>query len=131
MAQNAAIVINNGALTPVAKTFNMEVPGIPSGHYTWAEKSSGIYNQFRRLWTQVSVASAQRLTNRLDFGVTVPLVRTVNSVPAVTGTIRITTQAVYPADATQDEINDSFAFHSNGMANSLIKGQMRDLDFIS
>lgn len=131
MANNAPIVIKNGAASPVDVTFSMEVPGMPAGHYTWADKASGIYNQFRRLWTKVSVASAKRLTNRLDFGVSVPLVRTINSVPTVAGVIRISTDAVYPADATQAEINDAYAFHQNGLNAALIKGQMRDLDFIS
>lgn len=131
MAANTAITINDGAGTPAAKTFAMEVPGMPSGYYTWAEKSSGIFSQFRRLWTKVSVASANRLTNRLDFGVIVPVVRSVNSVPTVTGNIRFTLQEVIPTDATQAEINDAWAFLYNGYNHALIKGQSRDLDFIS
>lgn len=129
MAANAAITINDGAAA--AKTFNMEVPGQPAGYYTWAEKSSGIFSQFRRLWTKVSVATANRLTNRLDFGVIIPVVRTVNSVPTVTGNIRFTIQQVIPTDATQAEINDARAFLYNGYNHALILGQMRDLDFIS
>lgn len=132
MAQNAPIVLNNGAATPVAKTFAMETPGQPAGYYTWAEKTAAIFNQFPRLWTKVSIASAKRLTNRLDFGTTLPVVRTVNTVPTVVGTIRLTTNAVYPVDATQAEINDAYAYHSNGLnVSALLKGQLRDLDFIS
>lgn len=129
MGQNAAIVLADSAAAN--KTFAMEVPGNPAGYYSWAEKTSAIYSQFIRIWTKVSTASAQRKTNRLDFGVVKPVVRTVNSVATVTDNIRITVSAVYPADATQTEINDAYAFAKNGMAHALIQGQMRDLDFIS
>jgi hypothetical protein len=109
----------------------MEVDGDPAGYQSWAEKTAAVYSQYIRAFTRMSVATAKRLTNRSEFGIQNPVVRTVNSVPTVVGTIRITTTMVAPVDATQTEINDSWAFHKNGLANSLVQGQMRDGDYIS
>lgn len=129
MAANANIVVNNNAA--VAKTFVMEQTGQTPGYRSWAEKSLGVFSQFPRLFTKVSMASANRTTNRQDFGTTVPVVRPVNSVSTVIGNIRIVTQLVAPVDATDTEVKDAFSFHRNGLSNALIQGQMRDGDFIS
>lgn len=129
MSANASLVVNNHAA--VAKTFTVEDPGLNSGNKTWAEKTAGVHSQYTRLSLKTSLGSAKRATNRQDFATDLPLIRTVNSVPTVIGHIRIITQVIDPVDATQSEINDAFAFHFNGLDSTLIKGQIRDRDFIA
>lgn len=129
MSANANIVVNNFAA--VAKTFVMEQTGQTPGYRSWAEKTLGVFAQYSRLWTKVSVATAARTTNRQDFGTVLPVVRTVSGVATTVGSIRVTTQMVAPVDATEAEVKDAFSFHRNGLSNALIQGQMRDGDYIS
>lgn len=127
MSQNANIVINNDAA--VAKTFT---PVLVTGEgVTWEDLTAATVAQRNRLVTRPGRYTKTRPTNKPFFGVELPVVRTINTVATVVGTIRINAEAIYPIDATATEIKDAYAFFKNGLVNALIQGQTRDSDYVT
>lgn len=123
--QNANVVINNDAA--VAKTFT---PVVVSGENVIFEDLTASTVQSRnRIVTRPGRFTRTRPTNKPFIGVEIPVVRSINGVNTVVGTIRINGEAVYPIDATSSEIKDAFAFFYNGMNHSLLKAQFRDMDY--
>lgn len=131
MGQNAALTLNNGAATPVAKTFSIEQAGYPNGQFSWADMTSGIFNQLPRVKLKYSPASAARATIRHDFETVVPVVRSVNSVLTTVGNNRVITQVVIDPTSTEAERADLHAFHKNAWDNALVKNQIVKYDAIS
>lgn len=123
--QNAAVVINNDAA--VAKTFT---PVIVSGEtVVWEDLTAATVQQRNRLVTRPGRYTKTRNTDKPSFAVELPVVRSINTVNTVIGTIRINGDAIYPIDATLTECKDAFAFFVNGLANAIIKAQFRDRDY--
>jgi hypothetical protein len=125
MMQNANVVLNNDAA--VAKTFT---PVVVSGETViWEDLTAATVQQRNRLVTRPGRYTKTRPTNKPFFGVELPVVRSINGVNTVVGTIRFNMEAIYPIDATTSEIQDAYAFAQNGMANAILKAQLRDLDY--
>lgn len=123
--QNANVVINNDAA--VAKTFT---PVLVSGETVLFEDlTASTVAQRNRLVTRPGRFTRNRPTNKPFYGVETPVVRSINGVSTVVGTIRINGEAIYPIDATTSEIKDAYAFFLNGLGNSLLKAQFRDMDY--
>lgn len=123
--QNANVVINNDAA--VAKTFT---PVVVSGETViFEDLTATTVAQRNRLVTRPGRYTKNRNTNRPSLAVECPVVRSINGVNTVVGTIRINGEAIYPIDATTAEIKDSYAFFVNATANALIKAQFRDMDY--
>lgn len=127
MAQNANIVINNDAA--VAKTFTPVL--VSSEGVTWEDLTAATVAMRNRLVTRPGRYTKTRPTNKPFFGVELPVIRSINTVNTVVGTIRINCEAIYPIDATSTEIRDAYAFLKNGLANALIQGQTRDSDYVT
>jgi len=123
--QNANVVINNDAAA--AKTFTPVV--VSSDTVIFEDLTASTVAQRNRLVTRPGRYTKTRATNKPSFGVELPVVRSINGVSTVVGTIRINGDAIYPIDATSTEIKDAYAFFVNGCANALIKAQFRDLDY--
>lgn len=123
--QNAALSINNDAA--VAKTFT---PVVVSGETViFEDLSASTVSQRNRIVTRPGRFTKTRPTNKPFMGVEVPVVRSINGVPTVVGTIRINGEAIYPTDATSAEIKDAYAFFFNAGANTVIRAQLRDSDY--
>jgi hypothetical protein len=123
--QNANVVINNDAA--VAKTFT---PVVVSGETViWEDLTAATVQQRNRLVTRPGRFTKTRLTDKPSYSVELPVVRSINTVNTVVGTIRINGDAIYPVDATATEVKDAFAFFVNGLANTIIKAQFRDRDY--
>jgi hypothetical protein len=123
--QNTTVVINNDAA--VAKTFTPVV--VSSETVIFEDLTASTVAQRNRLVTRPGRYTRTRPTNKPSFGVELPVVRSINGVSTVVGTIRINGDAIYPTDATSTEIKDAWAFFYNGLNNALIKAQFRDLDY--
>jgi hypothetical protein len=85
--------------------------------------------QRNRLVTRPGRYTKTRLTDKPFFGVETPVVRSINGVNTVVGTIRILADAIYPIDATATECKDAFAYFKNGLANAILVAQFRDRDY--
>jgi hypothetical protein len=123
--QNANVVVNNDAA--VAKTFTPVIVG--SEQVVFEDLTASTVSQRNRFVTRPGRYTKTRPTNKPMFGVEIPVVRSINGVSTVVGTIRINADAIYPIDATTSEIKDAYAFFYNGLNNAIIKAQLRDLDY--
>lgn len=123
--QNAALVINNASA--VAKTFTPVIVG--SEQVVYEDLTATTVAMRNRLVTRPGRYTKTRPTNKPVFNVEYPVVRAINGVSTVVGTIRFNMEAIYPIDATTSEIQDAYAFAQNGMANAILKAQLRDLDY--
>lgn len=123
--QNAALTINNAAA--VAKTFT---PVVVSGETViFEDLTASTVAQRNRIVTKPGRYTRNRPTNKPSVAVELPVVRSINGVSTVVGTIRINGDAIYPIDATSAEIQDAYAFFQNGLANAILKAQFRDMDY--
>lgn len=82
MAQiTGPITINNGAATPVAKTFGPERVSPELSSFT--ERSSGVSAGFTRLSVAFSPATTARPTNHVKVDMALPVLQIVNGVSSV------------------------------------------------
>lgn len=121
-----ALTINNGAATPVAKSFAPERVAPESSIFT--ERSAAVSAGFTKLGIGFSAASSKRPTNRVDYSVDFPVLQTVNGVSTVAYKGLFKGYFVIPDNMTATERADFHAFVANGMAHSQIKAVIKDLD---
>jgi len=126
MSQAEAIILDDGAATPVATTFSPEkvTPEIS----VFADRLSGISLAFRRLRCAFSPSTPNRPTNRSMYEVIVPVTNVVDGVTVVAFTMRAKLEFVLPDGSTDQQRKDLYAFMLNGMSNALVRGNLRDLD---
>lgn len=118
--------INNGAATPVAKSFAPERVA-PAGS-VFTERSAPSSAGFIRLGLAYSPADSNRPTNRVDLSLDYPVLQTVNGVSSVAYVGRFKGYFVVPDVMTAAERADLHAFVANALDVSLIKGVVKDLD---
>lgn len=126
MAQAAAITINDGQGTPVAVTFSPESISPQASIFT--DRTSGVAVGFRRLAVSSKFASVKGGVNRGKFTVEYPVTAVVNGVTTVAYTLRASVDVIIPDGASTTERNNLYAFLQNGLANTLVRGGLRDLD---
>lgn len=122
----APLTINDGAATPVAKTF--APVRISPDASVFAEKSSGVSAGFIPLTVRFSAAGSKRATNRVDYEVDYPVLSTVAGVSTVAYTLRFKGYFVVPDQATALERSNLHAFVANGLQSVPVKSVIRDLD---
>lgn len=118
--------INNGAGTPVAKSFAPErvAPDLSS----FTERTSGVSAGYTRLSIGYSPASGKRTTNRVDVKLDFPVLQTINGVNTVAYVGRFQGYFVIPDTMTAAERADLRAFVANALDNTQIMGVVKDLD---
>lgn len=121
-----SLSINNGAATPVAKSFAPE--RVAPENTVFTERSAAVSAGFTRLAIRYSAASAKRASNRVDVDLDLPVLTTVNGVSTVAYTGRFKGYFVLPDQMTAAERADMHAFVANGLNNAVIKGVIKDLD---
>lgn len=126
MQITAPLTINNGAATPVAKTFSPEQ--VDPEKSVFAERSSGISAGFTRLGVIYSAASARRATNRIDISLDLPVLANVNGISSVAYVGRFKGTFVVPDVMTAAERADLHAFVANALNAAAVKGVIKDLD---
>jgi hypothetical protein len=122
----APLSINNGAGTPVAKSFAPErvAPGLSVFTERTAAASAGFY----KLTVGFSEASSKRSTNRIDIGLDLPILATVNGISSVAYVGRFRGYFVVPDVMTAGERADLAAFVANALDNTQVRAVVKDLD---
>lgn len=123
---SGALTINNGAATPVAKTFSPE--RVAPELSTFTERSAASSAGFVRLGIQFSPASSKRATNRIDLSLDLPILQTVNGVSSVAYVGRFKGYFVVPDVMTAAERADLAAFVANALDNAQVRAVIKDLD---
>jgi len=126
MQITAPLTINNGAATPVAKTFSPERVGSELSVFT--ERSAPASAGFTRLAIGYSAASGKRATNRVDVNLTYPVLSTVNGVSTVAYTGRFQGYFVIPDVMTSAERADLAAYVANALDAAAVRAVIKDLD---
>jgi len=120
------LTINNGAATPVAKSFAPE--RVASDLSVFSERSAAVSAGFARLNVGFSSASASRPTNRVDLELALPTLQTINGVSSVAYTGRFKGYFVLPDTMTAAERADLHAYVANALDITLVKAVVKDLD---
>lgn len=123
---SAPLVINNGAATPVAKTFSPERVAPELSSFT--ERTSGVSSGYTRLTISYSPASGKRATNRIDISVDLPVLSTVNGVSTTAYVGRFKGYFVVPDQMTAAERADLAAYVANALDNTNVRAVIKDLD---
>lgn len=129
----ANIVINNGALTPVAKTFS-PVQELPIAIYK--DKTGGISIGMPTVSLSASMSSAKRTSNKWNVRVYVPVLETAAGAGAggyaapakVAYTLMANIDVVAPDRSTEDQRADVLAYAFNVLQTALVKGMVKSLN---
>jgi hypothetical protein len=121
-----ALTINNGAATPVAKSFSPERVAPEQSVFT--ERSAAVSAGFHKLAVRFSAASSKRSTNRVDVDVDLPVLQTINGVNSVAYVVRFKGYFVIPDTMTATERADLHAYVANAMDVAAVKAVVKDLD---
>lgn len=122
----SALTINNGAVTPVAKTFSPE--RVAPELTTFTERSATSSAGYTRLGVTYSAASSKRATNRIDISLDMPVLGTVNGISSVAYVGRFKGYFVVPDVMTALERADLAAYVANCLDNVQIRAVIKDLD---
>lgn len=122
----AALVINDGAATPVARTFN---PVTTDGSLSkWADRSPTIAAGFRTITEEVLEPAGNRTVYKITMGFYFPVVATVNGVDTV---VRFNSAQVIfnmAPDSTTQERDDTMSFVKNFLANSTVVTSVENVE---
>lgn len=118
--------INNGAATPVAKSFAPE--RVAPDLSVFAEKTADVSAGYLRLSVGLSPASGQRNTNRVDVSLDFPVLQTIEGVSTVAFVGRFKGYFVIPDTMTAAQRADFRAFVANALDNAQIVSVIKDLD---
>jgi hypothetical protein len=115
----AALTINDGAATPVARTF--AVQGTNGLKATWLEKTAGVSVGYIKMTDEFREAKSSTGANSRVLGFEYPTVAVVNG---VTTRVRVSSGQVrlnYAQDATDQEKKDLLAYMTNALSNAIMK----------
>lgn len=130
MSAIANLVLNNGAATPVAKTF---VPaqkyggkGVPA---IWKLKEGISQLAWARI--EIDETRSSRGSRKVEHKIIVPYVVDVSGVPTLIATAMYDSRTggfIIPETAVQTQIDDLYAFQKNLMAHAVMDAWVRSQD---
>lgn len=121
-----ALTINNGAATPVAKSFAPEQ--VAPSLSTFTERTATSSAGFVRLGVGLSPAKSGRPTNRVDVTLDMPVLQTINGVNTVAYVGRFKGYFVIPDTMTAAERADLAAYVANALDVTAVRAVIKDLD---
>lgn len=127
MPQAIDITINNGAATPVAKTFTLLAPAAGYGSVAeWALKEGTISSVFPRI--SLSARKTANSSGKTVVKLKIPSSYTdsVTGLTKVGSSFEVNAEITVPDTFPESLKNDAVAFASNLFANTLVKACMRD-----
>lgn len=129
MSTAANLVINDGQTTPVAVTFAVAQasPELSS----FEDRSSGVYAWFRSIMLRTRRPSKNDPNTRTQLVVKVPVTGVVSGVSTLLYTLEADVRLKLPDGCSDANRKDLYAFVTNGLGNTLVRGAMRDYDFVN
>lgn len=113
------LVVNDGKPTPVAHTFSPS--GIKEGILALFEEKVGVPMSRRLLDVSVRKPVSGNGMYRVRVTWALPKVNVIGGVPTLDHTNRFTSEFLIHENSDQEEIDDLYAFATNGLGNALIK----------
>lgn len=127
MPQAADIVLNNGAGTPVPKTFTLLTPAAGDGaNAEWALKEGTISSVFPKLTAQARRTGVQSRKSHIKLRIPSSYTDTVTGLTKVGSAWEANVEVSVPDDFPEALKNDALAFTVNAVQNVIIKAMMRD-----
>jgi hypothetical protein len=121
------LVINNGAGTPVAKTFTLLAPAAGDNSVAnWALKEGSISSVFPRISCLAKATGNESRKSQIKIKVPSSYTDTVTGLTKVGSAFEADIYASVPNDFPEALKNDAVAFVVNGIATSLFKAVIRD-----
>lgn len=126
MPQAADIIINNGAGTPVAKTFVLVAPAAGDNSYAnWRLKEGSISSVFPAIAVLARSNGGARKAN-IKLRIPSSYTDTVTGLTKVGSAFDFNVDVTVPDDFPEALKADAVAFSTNLMANAIIKAVVRD-----
>lgn len=127
MPQANDLVINNGAGTPVAKTFTLLTPAAGDNSVaSWALKEGAISSIFPKITALARVTGNQARRVQVKLKVPSSYTDTVTGLTKVGSAFEFDGYATVPDDFPEALKNDAVAFTKNLIATALIQAMIRD-----
>lgn len=127
MPQAQDIIINNGAATPVAKTFTLISPAAGDGSYAnWRLKEGTISTIFPRIAIAARANGNRARKANIKLQIPSSYTDTVTGLTKVGSSFDFSVDVTVPDDFPESLKNDAVAFASNLMASAIVKAVIRD-----
>lgn len=127
MPQATDITINNGAATPVAKTFSLYSPAAGDGSWAqWRLKEGTIASVFPRIAALARQTPNKARTVQTKLQIPSSYTDAVTGLTKVGSTFDAEVRVTVPDDFPENLKNDASAFLSNLVNHALIKAMNRD-----
>lgn len=122
----AALTINDGATTPVARTF---APVSTTGSKAeWAERTSGQPAGFYSLTHEYVKPASPGSAHRIKIGLNVPVMATVEGVPTVVRNSSAQVIFNLSNSSSEQERKDMLAFVRNALANATVQTTVHNIE---
>lgn len=129
MPQATDIAINNGAGSPVSKTFKLLSPAAGDGAIaSWALKEGTISSVFPRITALARVTGNQSRRMQVKLKVPSSYTDTVTGLTRVGSAFEFDGYVTVPNDFPEALKDDAVAFTTNLMAHTLVKAMVRDAE---
>lgn len=127
MPQAVDLVLNNGAGTPVAKTFSLYAPAAGDNSLaSWKLKEGTIGSVFPNITASARQTGNSSRVVQLKLRIPSSYTDTVTGLTKVGSAFEANISCTVPDDYPESLKADAVAFTSNLMANTLVKAMVRD-----
>lgn len=127
MPQAQDIIINNGAQTPVAKTFTLISPAAGDGSYAnWRLKEGTISTIFPRIAIAARANGNRARKANIKLQIPSSYTDSVTGLTKVGSSFDFSVDVTVPDDFPEGLKNDAVAFATNLMASAIVKAVIRD-----
>lgn len=127
MPQATDLIINNGAASPVAKTFTLITPAAGDGGVAqWALKEGTISTVFPTITAQARTTTNSSRKLRLRVRLPASYTDSVTGLTNVGVAAEVNVDVSVPNDFPEALKNDFVAFVANGVNHALVKSLIRD-----
>lgn len=124
----ADLVVNNGASTPMSKTFTLLAPASGNGGIAeWALKEGTISTIFPKFTASANVNNSSSSRNvKLKFRLPSSYTDSVTGLTSVSSSFEGNVSVTVPNDFPESLKNDAVAFFTNLLSTTLVKAMIRD-----